>query len=65
MIIKITILAIIIYVKGIFSAGETAFAYLNKAKFNQMSKNAKKKSDTKMQKQEEMQYKQVFFIHLV
>ncbi len=48
MIIKLTILAIIIYIKGIFSAGETAFTYLNKAKFNQMSKNAKKKSDTKI-----------------
>lgn len=32
------ILAIIIWIKSIFSAADTAFTYLNKAKFSQMSK---------------------------
>ena len=50
MTIKFLILAIIIFVKGVFSASETAFTYLNKAKFNQMSKHAKKKSQRKILK---------------
>ncbi len=33
---------LIICVKGIFAAAETSFTYLNKAKFNQMSKYANK-----------------------
>ena len=43
MIIKFLVLAIIIYIKAIFSASDTAYTYLNKAKFNQMSKNTKGK----------------------
>lgn len=43
MIYKLIILAIIVYIKAIFSASETAFTYLNKAKFNQMSKTNNKK----------------------
>ena len=42
MAIKIIILGIIIYIKGIFSSAETAYTYLNKAKFNQMSKRKNK-----------------------
>lgn len=50
MAIKFIILGIIICVKGIFSASETAFTYLNKAKFNQMSKNVRNKSQRKILK---------------
>jgi len=51
---EIIILAIIIYVKAIFAAAETAFTYLNKAKFNQMSKNARNKSQRKILKIKEL-----------
>lgn len=50
MFIKFAILIIIIGIKGIFSAADTAFTYLNKAKFNQMSKHAKKASKRKITK---------------
>lgn len=40
--IKITILAIMIAMKAIFSASDTAFTYLNKAKISQESKKNKK-----------------------
>lgn len=39
---KIVILGIIIFIKAIFSAGDTAFTYLNKAKISQESKKNKK-----------------------
>lgn len=48
MTIRFIILVIIIYIKALFAASETAFTYLNRAKFNQMSKNAKNKSQRKI-----------------
>jgi len=54
MIWKFIILAIIIFIKAIFSASDTAFTYLNKAKFNQMSKHTNKKSEKKIIKIKEM-----------
>ena len=50
MAIKIIILGIIIYIKGIFSSAETAYTYLNKAKFNQMSKRKNKIKERKINK---------------
>jgi len=50
MISKFIILGIIIFIKAIFASSETAFTYLNKAKFNQMSKNNKNKSRLKILK---------------
>ena len=52
MIINFLILVIIIKIKSIFSAAETAYTYLNKAKFSQMSKS--KKSNKKITKIKEM-----------
>ncbi len=42
MINKILVLVIITFIKAIFSAGDTAFTYVNKAKISQMSKTNKK-----------------------
>lgn len=53
MILKLVILAIIVYIKGIFSAADTAFTYLNKYKINQMSKKLNK-SDKKTNKIKDM-----------
>lgn len=46
--VKLLILVMIVCIKGIFAAAETSFTYLNKAKFNQMSKYAKKKTGRKI-----------------
>ena len=54
MAIKIIILGIIIYIKGIFSSAETAYTYLNKAKFNQMSKRKNKIKERKINKKEKI-----------
>lgn len=54
MISKFIVLAMIVFVKAIFSAGDTAFTYLNKAKFNQMSKLANKQSNKKIIKIKKM-----------
>ena len=53
MFIKLLILAIIVYIKAIFSAVDTAYTYLNKHKINQMSKRINK-SDKKTKKIKEM-----------
>lgn len=46
--VNFLILGIIIIVKAFFSEAETAFTYLNKAKFNQMSKKANKKKEKRI-----------------
>ena len=46
--VNFLILGIIIIVKAFFSGAETAFTYLNKAKFNQMSKKANKKKEKRI-----------------
>lgn len=50
MFIKFAVLITIIGIKAFFSAADTAFTYLNKAKFNQMSKHVKKTRDRKIVK---------------
>ena len=47
MIIRITILTIMIAMKAIFSASDTAFTYLNKTKISQESKKNKKAKKNK------------------
>lgn len=46
--VNFLILVIIIIVKAFFAGSETAFTYLNKAKFNQMSKKANKKKEKRI-----------------
>lgn len=48
MITKILILSIIVFIKAIFSAGDTALTYVNKAKISQMSKTNKKAKKIKI-----------------
>ena len=50
MFFKFAVLVFIIGIKAVFSAADTAFTYLNKAKFNQMSKHVRKPSERKILK---------------